>query len=1001
MKNGKRTLATLLSAALCLGASVPSVYSADVAQSASDPLSGIDASSYTKLDFGSNADWTWTLVNRVEPMHKYTEYKEQKCVKLEYNDLKSLGTDWRYLEPNGKQVAYCLSGMLPTKKRIPADHKYAVVTYATNSPNSSDLIIHHYDPDNHRTILTDDISESEGYWTATTPAAVADYFFTRMNFPAALALFTNDADSNIDLYIKELVLFKNESDAEKYAAAVPYAYNSDYSSKPETAYTESVVSYRDFENVTNVSELGLTTAVANNVYRAEDEKGTNKRDPQRREVSGIPSVETEENGNKYLRVSKRLGNVHSITIPIASAADLASAGSGKYVLTFDMKAITTEKMYQNFPGSLENNYFYEVDFLKDQIGYRMLLAGASGQQVIGTAPGSLIGFTEPTNGHVAGVHLMPSLDEWHKLYFEFDIENTATALNIGIFGGNWPIRNADFGIDNIKLTRVKKVTSAVLPSKPSVPTGPATDITSEPYEIKGIMLNLDDNRFAHPNRASAAFLTKEDAIEYIDQFIGCHITDLSMCVNATFMSMYPSDVWEDQLDEYEQTKNPQTAVWYRYHSLGIDPWQLWIDRLWENNVNPWFSFRMNDHHAHLTDSTLIIGDWFNENYHLYKRVEHREQVYRGDRCPDFTNSIIREKWLAYIEEAVNKYNVYGIELDWLRDPIFTSLGNEMAAMDMLTQFHREIKAVVDAAALKWGHDIKISVRCARDIQTNIEAGLDILAWCEEGIVDVVIPSAYFMTDTEIPVQTWKKILKPYGVELYPNVAQGYISTRSGDYSTSEIPYIGSQYQAIATPLDIMAGTAASYFAQGADKMYVFNVFGDSADPITAKHKINTDVVDAPDTNNYARWNMQTTLGSPDKLRTVTRRYFLTYQDYAGYFGTPHSQLPAEVKKAERYAYLHFYTDTPAEDDTVTLRIAVEDSGVDYSQAMKIFVNGKPAVFKSRTNGTELMIHGRYVYTFDVDKSAIGNSAMVELTTRDDSKPYTVIYAELVFEKPVK
>ena len=80
MKNGKRTLATLLSAALCLGASVPSVYSADVAQSASDPLSAIDASSYTKLDFGSNADWTWTLVNRVEPMHKYTEYKEQKCV---------------------------------------------------------------------------------------------------------------------------------------------------------------------------------------------------------------------------------------------------------------------------------------------------------------------------------------------------------------------------------------------------------------------------------------------------------------------------------------------------------------------------------------------------------------------------------------------------------------------------------------------------------------------------------------------------------------------------------------------------------------------------------------------------------------------------------------------------------------------------------------------------------------------------------------------------------
>lgn len=998
MINIKRIISTALSLPLCFGMIIPTVASSNAA--AANPFGGIDSSSYTRIDFGSGSNWTWTLVNKIEPSHEYTTYRDQKCVKLGYNDLKVLGTDWRYLDPTGKHVNYCLSGMLNAKDRIPTDHRYAVVTYATDSQSSSDLIIHHYDPENHRTVLTDDISESEGYWVATAPAEVADYFFTRMNFPAALALFTNDTDPGISLYIKELVLFKNKADAKKYADAVPYAYNADYANKPETQYIETEVSYRDFEKETDVSELGLTTAVANNVYQADDEKGTNKRDPQRREVSGIPTIETEENGNRYLRVSKRLGNVHSITIPIASASALEKAGKGKYVLTFDMKAITTEKMYQNFPGSLENNYFYVVDFLKDQIGYRMLLAGASGAQVIGTAPGDLIGFTVPTDGHVVGVHLMPSLDEWHKLYFEFDIENTSTALNIGIFGGNWPIRNADFGIDNIKLTRITKQTADLPAAVPEIPAGPATDIAAEGYTVQGIMLNLDDSRFAYPNRASAAFLTEEDAVKYIDQFVGCHITDLALCVNATFVSMYPSEVWDDGLDAYEKTKNTVAAVWNRYETLGIDPWQLWIDRLWENKVNPWLSFRLNDHHGHLTDDRYLMGDWFRENYALYKRVDYRDDlIYRGDRCPDFNHPVIREKWLAYIEEAVNRYDVYGIELDWLRDPIFTTMGNEMASMDMLTGFHRDIKAIVDKAELKWGHEIKIAVRCARDIQTNVEAGLDIITWCAEDIVDVVIPSAYYMTDTEIPVQTWKKILQAYDVELYPNVTQGYISTRSGDVSTNDVPYVGSQYHtAVATPADIIAGTAASYFAQGADKMYVYNVFGDSADPITAEHKIDTDIVDAPDTNNYARWRMQTTIGSIEKLQTVTRRYFLAYQDYAGYFGTPHTQLPAEVKKADKYDILHFYTGDVEEDDTVTLRLAAENSEMDYSDAMKIFVNGKPATLISRTNGTDRMSFGYYVYTFAVDKSVINNSVMVELTTTDDSKPYSIIYAELVFSK---
>lgn len=532
------------------------------------------------------------------------------------------------------------------------------------------------------------------------------------------------------------------------------------------------------------------------------------------------------------------------------------------------------------------------------------------------------------------------------------------------------------------------------------------------YKVDGLVLNLDDSRFLWPNAYRAETMTKEDALRYIDQYIGgeSHVTDIVLTLNTSFVSMYNSETWENQLDMYDATeiageavdfKNTQAKVMNRYRELGIDVWQLWVDHLWECGINPWMSFRMSDHHAHQMKSPLT-SEFFWKNKDKYARVKHRNDlIYRGDRCFDFVYEEVRNKWLVYIEETVMKFNLYGIEFDWMRDPIFTSLGNELAAMDILTQFMRDAKALVKKAEEKWGHPILVCVRCPRDIQSCIEAGFDILKWCEEGIVNWLVPTAYYMSDYEIPVLTWKRVLAPYDVTLVPNVTMGSYGTTEGSRTASDISYY-SQTPGRAPNVEMVSGTAYSYLAQGATKLYIFNIFGDCGKPIEEDEKVPTDEIfpissEAERGKKAILWKFFCTCGSAEKIAHQQRRHTISFQDYSGLWGTPQKQLPKVVDRANKYCYLHFYTGEVTNQSKVTLLLGVQGEE-DLSSVMKVFVNGTEVVYKGRAlNEFPYTKDDTYLYAYEVDASAINGSVVVEFTTTEKEKPYTVCYAELVVD----
>lgn len=747
---------------------------------------------------------------------------------------------------------------------------------------------------------------------------------------------------------------------------------------------------QDFDSVSTVKELSLGSSIEKKCWIASDKSGADKADQMDRVAGGHGSLE-KEGDNQYLRVSDRLGNFMGHTIPLASAAMVEKAGVGKYALQFDIKMIRTDKIWscvldgeanKSYPN-VGRTYFFPVDYSDDAGDIRVSIGGVT---LKGTAPGDVVVTNQVVN-------TVPTDGQWHTFYGEFDLAS-ASALTVNIWGGYYGQNTSDYAIDNIKILRL----DAPDTMEDLDADAGKTNVSEEGYKLNGLVVNLDDSCFTYGQKGYTSSIGRDEVVAHVKQYVGSHVTDLILTLNTQFMSMRPSEVWDDQIDEYKKTGDAQAQVWAHYDEIGIDPWAVWVECLWDYGINPWMGFRMNDVHGHDSDG-ILTGDFFWENLDKYARVRHRDHsTYRGDRAFDYTFEEVREKWLAYIEETVMTYDLYGIEMDWMRDPVFTTYGNELAAMDILTDHVREIRKIVDKAEEKWGHKIQISVRCPRDIQTCYESGFDIMTWCEEGLLDMISPSAYYTTDTEIPVMVWDNILKPYDVVLAPNVTQGEFYIQERNRTGSDFTYY-THVGGLQNNLETILGTAASYYSQGADKLYVFNV-GVGADTIYESEKVDSDKI-YPINNDAVRWRMLTYAGSEEKVLENTRRYTLTYQDFAGIYGTSDAQLPKKFERINNHRYLQFITGEINDTDKVTLTLAVEEGALPSQKAMEIYVNNVKADYIG--TGTDdfgyiaAVSKTAKIYNFEVDASVINGAAAVEISTNDNNRPFTVIFAELKVE----
>jgi hypothetical protein len=346
--------------------------------------------------------------------------------------------------------------------------------------------------------------------------------------------------------------------------------------------------------------------------------------------------------------------------------------------------------------------------------------------------------------------------------------------------------------------------------------------------------------------------------------------------------------------------------------LGLDPFGTWMERCREVGIRPHLSIRMNDCHDPAAETSPLREDFFYE--------ARRRGMMNGTRYGHYRNTLnyrfpeIRARFLALIEEQLLRYDVEGIELDFMRETVCFDYADKDrdTCVSIMTDFMRQVKATVDSIAAARGKKIQITVRLARDLDRALAFGFDARTYAKEGLVDVIVPSPRFHgSDSTIPVAEWQREC-PHTLIL-PCIE----SFLSSDYCQAK------NGVALHTA-ETVRGHAIAYREMGAEGIYTYNLFGQM---------------------DYVRdREIQRTLGEVEDMYRHPVRFITVGEDWdicpEGF--SPIEPFPCRV---EGKATFRYHTGKIPEGKTVVLRLGFTEG---EPSDVRVTVGGVPVSDLRRT-----------------------------------------------------
>lgn len=445
-----------------------------------------------------------------------------------------------------------------------------------------------------------------------------------------------------------------------------------------------------------------------------------------------------------------------------------------------------------------------------------------------------------------------------------------------------------------------------------------------------IFFNEDPNHFVF-SRKKAGYekITMQDAREFILQYKDTQITDFFVCLGASgawydsvkidnVVKQYDRWLAEGKTDENETNIVVSSVRLVKdfIETYGTSLQAVFIDTLREIGIHPWISIRMNDIHEAGAEESILHSEFFRKNRHL-NRVSHRKPAGYYDYALDYLFPEVREYYLTVIEDALSHFDMYGIELDFMREIYSIGVGREYEGIAVINAFMRDVYALVKEAEKRLGHPIKIAVRLPDTPEKALRLGFDVFDWIDAGIIDhITVTPRWSSTDNHMPIDLWKKILRGTGVTL----AAGQ-EILIDAYNRRGRKYLANTYEtAIAT--------ACAHHFQGADAIYLFN-YMDELD------RQNSFSFCADDT--YRQFLC--TAGDYDLCAAEKRRHVITYDDVSAIGVPTQKQLPKPLSEGS-YTALRIATGKIGAGRKVSVILGIEKDGC-FAEDMIVYLNAKP------------------------------------------------------------
>ena len=347
--------------------------------------------------------------------------------------------------------------------------------------------------------------------------------------------------------------------------------------------------------------------------------------------------------------------------------------------------------------------------------------------------------------------------------------------------------------------------------------GEAAAMTDDAARPGRVIYNLDCTQFFV---GSFGPVVPETIDKFVDTHAALGITDLFINVNGQ-RTNYRSDVWEAWWDGYDpnlgvdqpffagidpkRRMGPDANDAQMYmnmlalHEQGCDYAKRMIDRARHNKVKAWISLRMNDGHS---------GD--KPDHPSHNALWRSHPQWRLAYGLDYEQPEVRGYYMKLIREVCTRYDLDGLELDFLRFWLYFREGRQHEGVKLMTVFLKDARQATQAAAKRLGHPVELAVRVPSTPWIARRHGLDAAAWAKAGLVDLIIASPFwFSANSDIPVETWKGLLIGKDVEIAVSLEDALNSGASGRRTMTH---------------EEMRGILVSAWHRGADGAYFFNLF---------------------------------------------------------------------------------------------------------------------------------------------------------------------------------